>query len=197
MGAPKYRRKNSYRLKGWDYSDQGWYFVTFNTKHRIPYLGKIVDGKMQFSEVGKVARDQWKQTPSIRSKMNIQLGAFVVMPDHFHGIIGIGENRPRGAKHRAPTAESQHRAPTAESQHRAPTAESQHRAPTTNSFGPQSHNLASIIRGYKSAVTTFARINGFSFQWQRNYYDRIIRNEQEYHRISRYIAENPSKWKKK
>ncbi len=63
-----------------------------------------------------------------------------------------------------------------------------------NQFAPQSKNLASIIRGYKSAVTTYARKNGIIFDWQPRFHDHIIRSMDEYHRISNYILNNPTKW---
>jgi transposase len=63
-----------------------------------------------------------------------------------------------------------------------------------NAFAPQSKNLASIMRGYKSAVTTYARKNNIKFEWHVRYHDHIIRNEAEYLRISNYIKNNPSKW---
>ncbi|MCZ8217063.1 MAG: hypothetical protein O9262_12525, partial [Cyclobacteriaceae bacterium] len=63
-----------------------------------------------------------------------------------------------------------------------------------NKFGPQSKNLASILRGYKSAVTTYARKNNIEFDWQSLFYDHIIRSAEAYHRISNYIKSNPAKW---
>jgi putative transposase len=63
-----------------------------------------------------------------------------------------------------------------------------------NKFGPQSQNLASIIRGFKIGITKYARINGIDFYWQQRYYDHIIRNEIELERIRKYILENPSHW---
>ncbi|MBP8213669.1 MAG: hypothetical protein KAX53_07980, partial [Saprospiraceae bacterium] len=63
-----------------------------------------------------------------------------------------------------------------------------------NHFAPQSKNLSSIIRGYKSAVTTFARKNNIEFEWQSRFHDHIIRSMDDYHRISKYILNNPSKW---
>jgi REP element-mobilizing transposase RayT len=109
--------------------------------------------------------------------MNIKMGEFVVMPNHVHGIIIIEndymDTHRRDAMHGVPTNETT----------------------TTNHFGPQSKNMASIIRGYKSAVTTYARKNSISFAWQRNYHDHIIRNDHEFQMIRDYILDNPANWK--
>ena len=63
-----------------------------------------------------------------------------------------------------------------------------------NKFGAQSKNLASILRGYKSSVKTYATTNDIEFLWQARYYDRVIRNEKEYFSIKNYIRDNPDQW---
>ena len=63
-----------------------------------------------------------------------------------------------------------------------------------NTFGPQSRNLAAIIRGYKIGVTTFASRLGVNFGWQSRYHDRVVRNADELGRIRHYIAQNPVNW---
>jgi REP element-mobilizing transposase RayT len=119
---------------------------------------------MHLSELGRIAREEWLSTFEIRKTMNLTCGAFVVMPDHFHAVIGIGKNE-----------HNQH-------------------APRTNSFGVQSQNLGSVVRGFKAAVTTYARKNGIVFDWQRGYHDRIVRNPYEQAAIEKYIRENPKNW---
>ena len=104
------------------------------TKGRRPYFGRIEGGKVQLSEVGKIAWDEWKKSPGIRADMNLTLGEFVVMPDHVHGIFVIGNSQFNGKQVRCRDGNS-----------------------ALNSFSPQRKNLASVIRGYKSAVTTWAR----------------------------------------
>lgn len=119
------------------------------------------------------------------------------MPDHFHGILIIGGNpyNDHGARagkiamHRDYTG-AMHRDSTG-AMHRDYTG-AIHRDST---FGPQSKNLASIMRGYKSSVTTYARKNGIDFNWQSKYYDHIIRSQAEYERISYYIRQNIINWK--
>jgi len=82
----------SARLPKWDYGGRGTYFVTICTENRIHYFGEIVEYKMQLTEIGKIAWQEWKKIPELRPDMNIRLGAYVVMPNHFHGIICIGNN---------------------------------------------------------------------------------------------------------
>jgi len=122
---------------------------------------------MQLSPIGKIAETEWIKTIELRPDMNLELGEFVVMPNHFHGIMIIHENQYNS------TFNSQR-----------------------NQFGRQSKNLVSIIRGYKSAVTTYARKNNIPFDWQPRFHDHIIRSTDEYYRISNYIVNNPAEWQK-
>lgn len=145
-------RIGSKRLKGYDYSLPGEYFITICTGHRKNYFGS---GE-KLTSLGQIVRQEWLKTPDIRKDMNITLDEFVIMPDHFHAIIIIGGDG-RIAMHR------------------------------DSSFAPQSKNLASIVRGFKSAVTTWARKNNLSFSWQPRFYDHIIRNNIQLRRIRKYI----------
>jgi len=161
----KYKNKYripSARLEGYDYGKAGMYFVTICTANREHYFGEII----QLTEIGKIAETEWYKTLEIRPDMNLQLGEFVVMPDHIHGIIIIGDNEYNAGNSNK----------------------------YKNKFEPQSKNLASIIRGYKSAVTKQARIMGCEFNWQSRFHEHIIRNQNEYKRISEYIKNNPAKW---
>ena len=88
----KYRIPSS-RLQTWNYANTGMYFTTICTKEREPYFGKIINGQMRLSELGKVAESEWTKTIELRPDMNLELGEFVVMPNHVHGIILIGVNR--------------------------------------------------------------------------------------------------------
>ncbi|MCB0646371.1 MAG: hypothetical protein KDC49_06890 [Saprospiraceae bacterium] len=169
----KYRISSS-RLQTWNYASEGIYFITINTKNRIRFFGQIDDGKMQLSELGRIVEDEWLKTPIIRPDMNLVLGEFVVMPDHFHAVLSIGQNTYNQLD---PIFRG-------------------------NIFSAQSNNLPSIIRGFKSAVTTNARKletitknpKSLVFEWQPRYHDHVIRNADEYYRISQYIRNNPSNW---
>jgi len=166
----KYNRR-SIRLPGYDYTQEGFYFVTICTYKHKCLFGKIKDGKIYLNKYGEIVKDEWIKTEKIRK--NIKIDKFVIMPNHIHGIIIINcvPFICRGTLQRAPTHEE---------------------------FGkPVSNSIPTIIRGFKSAVTN--RINrirkspGISV-WQRNYYEHIIRNEKDYLRIVEYIQNNPLKW---
>jgi len=172
----KYRIVSS-RLQHWDYGSPGLYFITICTKNREHYFGEIENGIMPLNELGFIANNEWIKTPEIRPDMNLESGEFVVMPNHFHGIIMIGENQfnnhGRDAMHGVSTTTK----------------------PPINKFGPQSKNLGSIIRGFKSSVTTQAKKINIEFGWQERFHDHIIRNHDEFIRISNYILNNPVNWK--
>lgn len=175
--------KNKYRieparLKNWDYAKSAAYYITICTANRKHFFGKIENEEMMYSEIGKIVEIEWLKTPEIRPDMNIELGEFVVMPNHFHGILFIGDNEFNGERGRGRDA-----------MHRVSTDDTY-----TNKFGPQSKNVSSIIRGFKSAVTIQARNINPEFGWQPRFYDHIIRDAKSYEVISKYIINNPKKW---
>ena len=139
---------------------------------------------MVLSKIGKIAKTEWIKTFKIRMDMNLEMGEYVIMPNHIHGIIIIGDNEYN----------SQYDTQCRDTMHRVST-DNNHRVSANNKFGPQSKNLASIIRGYKSSVTTITHKNGFDdFAWQSKFYDHIIRNEKSFNKISEYIVNNPINW---
>jgi REP element-mobilizing transposase RayT len=164
----------SIRYRGFDYSLPGKYFITVKTKNRIHYFGEIIYGDMHLSELGEYLKNEWEKTPGIRQDMNIILDEFVIMPDHFHAIIEIGRNQYN-------CGHTMHCVSTTNDDY-------------SNRFAPQSKNLASIVRGIKSSVTTYARKMKIDFEWQSRYYDHIIRTNIELIRIRKYIRENPKKF---
>lgn len=166
----KYRIESA-RLKDWDYSSDGYYFITICTKNRVNYFGDIQNGIMGLNEIGLVTHNQWLRTMEIRD--NVFLDEWVVMPNHFHGIVII----------KNPPVETQCIASLRKMENT-----------NYNKFGPQINNLASIIRGFKMSVTQYCRINGIDFAWQSRFYDRIIRHEKELNSIRDYIRGNPIKW---
>lgn len=170
----KYRIETA-RFQNWDYSGNGSYFITIciRDRNRRPF-GDIVAQKMNLSGIGQIARDCWDAIPE--HFPFVELGASVIMPDHVHGIITV--NKPK------PLIETQYLA-------------SQKKPKTKNKFGPQSQNLASIVRGFKVGVTKNARMTDPSFRWQPRYYCSIIWNDEGWQRISNYILDNPKNWKSK
>jgi len=229
----KYRIPSA-RLQNWNYASEAMYFVTICTKNMKNYFGEIIVSEqtklLQANEIGQIAHSEWYKTIELRPDMNLELGEFVVMPNHIHGIIMIGANEyntpRRDAMHRVSMqyADATHCVPMqcTDAMHRVSMqyADAMHCVCTnadadvprniscrnamhhrdamhcvsTNQFVPQSKNLSSIIRGYKSAVTVFARKNKIDFEWHPRFHDRIIRSKFEYHNISNYIINNPAKW---
>ena len=171
----KYRIQSA-RAQWWDYANNGMYFVTICTQHRKHFFGKIFDGKMELNKIGEIVVREWKRTFDMRPDMNLCMDAFVVMPNHFHAIIGIGENKYNT------NVEARCIVPLQSS------------PSPKNKFGPQSKNLASIIRGFKSAVTIHARKINPQFAWQSRFHDHIVRNEKSLKNIRRYIFNNPAMW---
>lgn len=161
-------RLNTLRLKDWDYKGKGLYFVTMLAAKRCPYFGEIVNEQMHMSPAGIIAREEWYKTPGLRPNMKLHLFEFIVMPDHIHALIGISANSMNSDPGYQKSA---------------------------NRFGPQSNNLASVIRGYKSAVTAQVRKQGIPFAWHRGYHDMIIRDTQHLINVARYIEENPQRYR--
>jgi REP element-mobilizing transposase RayT len=185
----------SARLQTWNYANPGMYFITICTKEREFYFGEIIDEQMHLSELGKIAETEWIKTVELRPDMNLELGEFVIMPNHMHGIILIGKNQYNtggGKNDGHDRRDAMHCVSTTTNEK---PNDSNNENKSVNQFGPQSKNLGSILRGYKSAVTTFARKNNIQFDWQARYHDHIIRSIEEYYRISNYIINNPANWR--
>ena len=177
-------RVDSHRLKNWDYAKEATYFITICTKHMNHYFGKISNAEMNLSELGKITQQEWLKTIDLRADMNITFGEFIIMPNHFHAIISIGKN-----KYNSNGKNAIHNNET-DAMHCVSGAGTI----DANRFGPQRKNLASIVRGFKSAVTTYARKNDITFNWQPNYHDSIVWDQRAFNTISNYIINNPKKW---
>jgi REP element-mobilizing transposase RayT len=167
---PQKHHRRSIRLKGYDYTQSGAYFVTICAYQRMHVFGEIVNGEMILNDTGEIARDEWFKTEKLRPYVELYEDEFVVMPNHAHGIIWIVENV--GTRRR--------------------------RVPTAESFGkPVKGSIPTIVRAYKSAVTY--AVNGAqgvrgAVLWQKNYYEHIIRNDRELNNIGWYILNNPLNW---
>jgi len=169
VGSRIHQRK-SIRLQEYDYSQAGGYFITICTHEKECLFGEVVDGEIQLNDIGKIVKSEWLKTEEIRD--NVSTDEFVIMPNHVHGILFIDEpSDRRGTVHRAPTFER---------------------------FGqPTSNSIPTIIRSFKATVTK--QINEHRNTpgqkiWQSNYFDRVIRNDDELIRIREYILYNPLKW---
>jgi len=170
---PEIHHRRSVRMPQYDYSDPGAYFITICASRRACTFGEIVNCQVNLSPIGRIVDQCWAEIPSHFE--NAEIDEFVVMPNHIHGILRIVENA--GTACRAPT--SRH-------------------TPVFGQFArPERGSVATIIRSFKSAATRRARQQGLSKSasiWQRNYYERVVRNEEELARIQKYIIENPLTW---
>jgi putative transposase len=181
----------SARLQDWDYSSEGAYFITICTRDRAHLFGDIENGIMALSNVGVVANLMWFEIKN--HAKSIELGEFIVTPNHIHGILIINDMKVAND-----TNEIANDIDDVETRH----ALSLHHAPITrpnigsSRFQNQGKNsVSSIIGSYKSAVTKHANRLGFEFGWQERFHDHIIRNAESFETIQNYIANNPLKWK--
>jgi REP element-mobilizing transposase RayT len=198
----KYRIPST-RLQQWDYRWAGAYFITVCTQNRKHYFGEIIDGTMHLSHVGVIADILWYEIP--HHAQYVELGAFVVMPNHIHGILiktqndlddDNVENRNNGDingdingdDNGDINVETGH----ALSLPPPPTSDQTIGQQRFQNIGKNS--ISSIVGSYKSAVTKHARRLGFDFHWQTRFYDHIIRDERAFQTISDYIIHNPARW---
>ena len=178
--------RRSIRLKDYNYSQAGAYFVTICARHRECLFGEIFNEEMALSEMGRIVAEEWKGLESIRN--NVVLDVFIIMPNHFHSIIFFTDSI--GATPTArPIASGNIDGICGRSKDGRPVGI----APT----GPAPGSIGAIMAQFKSRVTK--RINQFRNNpgcpvWQRNYYERIIRNDDELSRAREYIVNNPMKW---
>jgi putative transposase len=168
----KKHHRRSIRLPGHDYRSPGAYFVTICTHQGKLLFGEVVDDDVVLNEDGQIAHEEWQASEDIRRE--IELDAFVIMPNHIHCIVWIRETDDNSVVRVHSVVGAHGRAPL--------------RAP---------RSLGSFIAGYKAAVT--ARINHLrdtpgARVWQRNYYEHIIRNDASLNRIRAYIQHNPACW---
>lgn len=162
---PKKHHRKSIRLPGYDYSQAGAYYVTIVTHQRNCLFGEVVNGEMVLNDFGKIADECWRVIPD-HSPL-VELGAYVVMPNHVHGIIVITNGR--GTIYRAPTQEQFQK--------------------------PVAGSIPTIIRTFKAAVTRrIGREHNATGIWQRNYYEHIIRDDKDLQNKTDYIEANPMLW---
>ena len=170
---PQKHHRRSIRLKDYDYSQAGAYYVTINVQNRECLFGEIVDYEMILNDAGKMIEAQWLAL--LERFPNIELDVYQVMPNHFHGVIVIVEHEfgaytgPGAGIKPAPTHK-----------------------PT----------LGDIVGAFKS-ITTHEYIQGVDTKnwqqfykrlWQRNYYEHVVRGEADLNRIRDYIQSNPANW---
>ncbi len=162
----KYRYRRSIRLKGYDYSQPGAYFITICTSNRECLLGEIDNQQMKVNELGKIVVGFWLSLPT--RYPSLELDEFVIMPNHVHGIIVITEAIDELPRHKL-SEQKQRR-----------------KMLLPKVVGYFKMNSAKAVNQH--------RLLSCQSLWQRNYYEHIIRNEAELDRVRRYIVDNPAKW---
>ena len=184
-------RIESARAPWWNYGNCGAYFITICTKDRHHYFGEIIDGKMQFSNIGIIADLMWFEIKN-HSK-NCDLGEFVVMPDHVHGVLILNQDE---LLNESPKVETRHALSLPLAIGTNPIGTNpENPSPAQSRFQNQGKNtISSIVGSYKSAVTKHAHRLGYEFGWQARFHDHIIRDDAELERISDYIRRNIENW---
>ncbi len=242
---PQRHHRRSIRLKGYDYTRPGAYFITMCTHQRAHLFGEVVNGVMHLNALGEIVRAEWFRSADIRREIVLYPDEFVIMPNHIHGIVWIvnvdddGDDPASGAtgpqhhhrdsnRFRGGATGTQHhdrdsnrfRGGATGTQHHdrdsnrfrggatgrspLPNASTTPNAPTTPGApgeypprGPAPRSLGAFVAGFKSAATR--AINAHRHTpgarvWQRNYHDRIIRNDAMLRAIRQYIRNNPKRW---
>ena len=155
--------RRSPRLRNYDYTQGGAYFVTICSYGSALIFGYVADGKMLLNDLGKLVDEEWRKTAAVRP--TVELDLYIVMPNHIHGILLVAEH--------------------------------QQASPAAVQSTLPANSLGSIVAQFKSVVTKRSRRLAYPPStpiWNRNYYDHIVRNEQDLDRIRRYIFANPARW---
>lgn len=179
--SPQTRRR-SLRLKSYDYAQAGAYFITICTQGRECLFGEIVDEKMQLSDAGQMVKRLWDEIPALHP--GVETDAFVIMPNHIHGIIVLPGPTPDAfGRDQATTNGATTRV-----------------APTGGGAAPT--RVGDVVGAFKSRVTLeyIRGVKIFGWRafsgrvWQRNYHDRVVRNETSLAQLREYIGNNPLQW---
>jgi REP element-mobilizing transposase RayT len=211
---PDIHHRRSIRLKGYDYSQEGMYFITICCQNRICRFGKITGGEMILNEYGDIAYNEWSKLQE--RYPHVTFDVFQIMPNHVHGIINISvpvgvtavgatlavaltaheETENRATAYRA--TENRTTAYRATENRTTENRTTAYRA--TARVALTAATLGNIVGAYKSLVMNkclgiYKSKNEYMGKfWQRNYYEHIIRDQQSYFAISEYIINNPAKW---
>ena len=200
---PNIHHRKSIRLKGYDYSQAGLYFITICVQDRKCLFGEIVgvenfQPQMILNDAGKIADECWLEIPN--HFPDAVLHEHIVMPNHIHGIIELiqsGSHNESGQHVGVQNFE-----PLQSPNESGLSIGVENFQPKRNEFQKMiPRSIGSIVKGFKIGVTKWYRNNMVGAEnflpviWQRNYYEHIIRNEISYHKISEYIINNPNNWK--
>lgn len=181
---PERHHRRSIRLSGFDYTQAGAYFITICVHDRAPLFGGVVQGAMELNDAGQAVHAVWNALPD--HYRHVALDAVIVMPNHFHGIVMIREESTDGLT----GSTSDRSGPDCVGAGFKP-------APALQPARAGRHGLSEIVRGFKTFSAR--RINHMRATpgapvWQRNYYEHVVRDDEERDRIREYIALNPLRW---
>lgn len=194
--------RRSIRLKGYDYSQEGLYFISICCQNRACLFGKIIQDEMILNDAGNMISTEWL---ALKNRFaNIRLHEYIVMPNHFHGILEIVENTAVIPTNNIvgtslagvpDTGKDYEGVPNNEKGNHegVPQRQPQGCAPTVGDIIGAFKSITSVeyIRGIKT--NNWKQFN--KRLWQRNYWEHIIRNDESFNRISAYITDKPGKWK--
>ena len=161
------RNRKPNRLQNYDYSETGYYLVTICTQNKVNYFGEVEKARIQLNDIGQIATDCWQGIPE--HFHDTALDEFIVMPNHIHGIIiFVGNADLRSKPPYCPRGQTDR----------------------------SKMYLSKIIHGFKSSVTRMVRKRwrNHRFGWQKSFYDHVIRNDKDLHRVRAYIQNNPLNW---
>ena len=161
-------RRRSLRLPGYDYSQAGAYFITACIHNRATLFGAVIDGDVRLSEMGTIVQQTWDELPT--HYHGIDLDAFIVMPNHVHGIIILADQSER--------------------RHGIPEIVRGFKTFSARRINERTRIGVHIEAGFKTALAQQTR----TIRWQRGYYEHVVRNEKALDRIRAYIANNPARW---
>ncbi|MDX2138153.1 MAG: transposase [Chloroflexota bacterium] len=199
-------QRKSPRLQGYDYRSNGAYFVTICSAQREWIFGEIVDDHMSLSAIGIIATRMWDAIPD--HFPHVELDAFVVMPNHVHGVL-VFASEPVGTRHPVertrhasslqnhPTTVGTTHASSALGNSSSGSAQSRDSSLQERAKGAPSGSLGAVIGSYKSAVTRVVNQElglHAPLIWQERYHDHIIRDEKSLHIIREYVVNNPMRW---
>jgi putative transposase len=187
---PENHHRRSIRLKGYDYSSAGSYFITICTYQRECLFGEISNGEMQLNQYGQIVQLHWQNLPKYHPRL--QLDEFVVMPNHMHGILVLKDNRDVFHDRNDGVGAGLVDKFSVEKQKLSAKP-----APTVDTGIERDRGISEIIRGFKTFSAR--RINQIRHKpgipvWQRNYYEHIVRDESSFQKIRQYIQTNPIAW---
>ncbi len=192
------RNRKLNRWQGYDYSQSGLYFITIVTHHRIEWFGRVANGEMILNQHGKIADNFLREIPNHYNDVIVDIHQ--IIPNHIHAVIGIVGTghcpvRPAGGGLISNSADNGLILPDENINRPTDDRTEQCSVPTQNGINKYGL-LSKIIKSYKEMVgkTIRKQMGSYEFSWQRSFHDRVIRNDDELHRIRQYIYYNPINW---